>query len=245
MKLITLILLLFAGIPSAWADDGNGAFLLTKSDYLYETLMPNGTKYFTKRRSAFSVLDVVEKKDNTVFYQILFPFLKEKITGSGFILENDEELQQLGEGPIKVYPVVPTEQNKFPGFVPVLTKQLSFTGKSEKSPLFPGIIWRVVDYKTSVPKKMWVSSEAGIFRLDKDAAWFNRVWKEIRSKKYNFKIRKLLLMGLVENGFTKEQVLLALGEPTKKVVKEAEDGAEWIYPDKKIIFKANIVQQVL
>jgi len=242
LALLAMILLSHIAIAE---DAGKGAFLLTKSTNLYENLDLTGKKYLTKRRTAFAVTNISTSKKRPAFFQIEFPFLLDTINGNGFIVESEQELQEIGENKVKVYLFIPVNSSKIPGYILVPPEKLSFSGKNGQSQLFPEVTWRAVDFSVKIPKKLWVSSEFGIYRPDKEVDWLKKVWTSVWKKKYAYTVRRAILRGLVENGFTQEQVLMALGDPLKKVDKEETDDSEWIYPDKKVIFKNGVVQQVL
>ena len=167
------------------------------------------------------------------------------VNESGYVFETDLELRALGPDKIKVFTEVPTTKTDLTQFRLVPSNQLSFTGRKETSDDFPHLIWRAVNYKTSVPEAFWIAAWSGIYRPDKSARWLNHTYQEVVTKQLEPNLTQKILLGLVETGYTKEQVKLALGEPIKEQSTPENSQFEWIYSDRKVIFKNDKVLQVL
>ncbi len=239
---IALSILLFIA-PKLYA--GNGSFLILKSTHFYSNPKKSGQRILTRKRTAYEVISINSPKSKSLMFNILVPVKNNMVNGSGYIVETDAELQNLGVGWVKVYQELPNKKRDLTHFQLVPSNQLSFTGQKKTSPDFANLTWRAVNFKTNVPKKYWVSDWAGIYRPDKDAKWLGETYKAVLSKKLSGDLMTKILMGLVEPGFTKDQVRLALGSPLQEELIENNTKTEWIYNSLKVIFDNNLVLRVL
>jgi len=222
----------------------NGSFLILKSTYLYEQNSLKGKRILTRKHAAHEVIDMGTSKKGALIFRIIAKDVKRPFNGSGYIVENDKELQSLGEGTVKVYQEIPNNSSDLTDYQSVPSTQLQFTGKNENSPDFQNLIWREVNYKANLSGKFWVNNWAGIYRADKKPEWLTRIYERLQSLKLNKELKEKILMGLVEAGFTKEHVRLTLGIPRKEQTLEDENQIEWIYPHRRVIFKDNLVSRV-
>ena len=245
MKFLFLFSLLLLTFQLSTAFAGNGSFLVRKSTYFYLNKNKTGKKILTRKRMAYAVTGIGFSKEKHLMLQILVPVKSNIINGSGFISETDNELQKLGFSKVKVYTRVPRLNNKQIDYQPVPSNQLSFTGGRETSPDFPNLTWRAVNYKTNVPEKYWIPEWSGIYRPDKGADWLNNTYQRAKKKKPAADLMNKILMGLVEIGFTREQVRMTLGTPVTEQFIENNTKTEWIYQSRKIIFENNRVLRVL
>ena len=231
-------------ISNAELQAGNGSFLILKRVYFYINANQTGKKHLSRTPKAYEVVDV-KLNQKSIMYKLIVPGVRNYINGSGFIVETDSELQKMGKKPVKVYSKVLTVESNFLEYQLVLSNQLSFTGRQEKSRSFPHITWKAVNYKTQVPKTYWVPDWSGIYRPDKNADWLNQTYQKVIRMKTDKNRRQRILLGLVESGFTKEQVEMALGEPLKTRWIENGTQEEWQYSSHKVIFKSNRVLRVI
>ncbi len=243
MKALIIIVATFLAVIDCFA--GNGSFLILKSTYLFQNQDQTGRKILTRDRQAYQVLDMYAPKSGTIAFKIEFTKKTRAVNGSGFILETEAELKELGLSEVKVYAEKPNRKSDLTTFQLVPSNQLSFTGRQEESPDFPKLTWKAVNYKTQVPMQVWVPEWAGIYRPDKDAGWLNNTYLAAVSKQFKKDVLDKVLNGQVETGFTKEQVRLALGNPEKEQLIENNTKLEWIYYSRKVIFINNIVSRVL
>ncbi|PCI27653.1 MAG: hypothetical protein COB67_08085 [SAR324 cluster bacterium] len=235
---------LFLLLPGA-AFAGNGSFLILKSVYLHEAVNQDGVKLLTRQKIAYDVEMLFLSPEDTIMYQLVLPWREKGINGSGYILESDAELQKLGEKQVKVYAELPTLGMDMTNFQPVPSHKLLFTGKKVDAEDFPHLIWREVNYEIKTAKRFWAPEWAGIYRPDKSADWLNQIHRETVRLRLKGSLLQKILMGLVETGFSKKQVLLAIGDPREKQFSQEAQQEEWIYVDRKIIFKDNQVIRVL
>lgn len=236
-------LLLFFLMPPAYAE--NGSFLILKSAYLYENSAKEGKKVLTRTRRAYDVVDLKPSQEDSMMFCILFPKEDHVTNGSGFIVETEEELKSLDTSPVKVYAELPSLENDLTRYEMVPSNQLSFTGSQKVSPDFPNLTWKAVNYKTTAPIKYWVPEWAGIYRPDKDARWLNSAFDLTAEKEMDPDLVDKILMGIVETGFSKNQVRMALGDPIEEKLIEDNTKTEWIYSSRTIIFENNVVLHVL
>ncbi|MFH2133375.1 MAG: hypothetical protein ABIK68_23600 [bacterium] len=244
MRLI-LAALFIALLSTAEVEAGNGSFLILKRVYFYVNAGQSGKKELTRTQKAYDVIDVTAQDQKPVMYQIVVKEDNNVINGTGYIVETEAELQKLGPNPVKVYAKVLGSQSDFTGFLLVSPNQLSFTGRQEQTRDFPYVIWKAVNYKTSAPKTYWVPDWSGIYRPDKTAAWLNQTYQKANRLKLNENLMHKILLGLVETGYTREQVELTLGNPQERKVIENATQEEWQYEGRKVIFKSNRVLRVL
>ncbi|MDH5559341.1 MAG: DUF2845 domain-containing protein [Deltaproteobacteria bacterium] len=242
-KLISSLMLIL--IPLNILVASQGAFLIVKSTYLYDEINKSGRKFLTRSKKAFEVIDIKELSSGSLMFQIIYPLKKTSITGSGFIVENDLELKELGTANIKVYNKIPQNKKENFKYKLIPANQFLFSGKQSESPVFKNILFRAVNYKAKVPKLYWVDRWAGIFRADKTAEWLNDVHQRLKAQKQPWSITQKILMGSVETGFTKEQVLMSLGQPEKEIKSDDGKQDEWVYPHYKLIFENEKVVRVL
>ncbi len=241
LLLFTILILLFS---NAEIQAGNGSFLILKRVYFYINANQTGKRHLSRTPKAYEVVDV-KLNQKSVMYKLIVPENRIYINGSGFIVETDSELQKMGIKPVKVYSKVLTIESDFLDYQLVLSNQLSFTGRQEQSRAFPHITWKAVNYKTQTPKTYWVPDWSGIYRPNKNADWLNQTYLKAIRMKIGKNRRQRILLGLVESGFTKEQVEMALGAPLK--INQVENGTqeEWQYSSHKVIFKSNRVLRVI
>lgn len=243
MRYLTIFFLLFALIiPNLQA--GNGSILILKSAYFYQKHTKKGKRLLTRMRKAYDVLEL----DNTspsLMFKVSVPDKKKQVNGSGYMVETDLELQELGLKMVKVYPELPTEKADLTKYKPVPSNQISFTGRKETSADFPNLVWRAVNYKTDVPEELWIAAWAGIYRPDKSAEWLNRIYQKAKVLHLKPALMDKILNGLVEIGFSKEQVRLALGDPLKEQMIDNDSRLEWLYNDRRVIFANDQVLRVL
>ncbi len=235
------LLLLCLLIPSlAWAD--LGAFLLTKSVYLYKEPKKKSKKLLFRRKQAYSVIGV-EKGKSELWLKIAVPSSNNRVQGSGYILENDSELTQGGR--VKVYSAVPSLRQGLTDYLEVESGDLFFTGRKVNSPDFPVLIFRAVNYKSDQPRIYWVPDWGGVYRVGKEASWLNEVMQELRQRGFKKEVEKKILNGLVEQGFSMEQVRLSLGPPLEERSLEQANQVEWSYPGRKVIFEERrVIRQI-
>lgn len=236
------ILLLFL-LPQAYA--GNGSFLILKSAYLYQNSVKEGKKVLTRIRRAYDVVDLKPSQEDSMMFCILFPKEDHITNGSGYIVETEEELKSLDTSPVKVYAEMPSLDSDLTRYEMVPSNQLSFTGSQKISPDFPNLTWKAVNYKTDAPIQYWVPEWAGIYRPDKDAKWLNDAFNMTAENEMDPELVDKILMGIVETGFSKNQVRMALGDPMTERLIEDETKTEWIYSSRTIIFENNVVLRVL
>ncbi|MCP4753530.1 MAG: hypothetical protein GY866_21795 [Proteobacteria bacterium] len=244
MKYVLLFFLIL-GLQAPAIKAEKGSLLILKNVYLYNASNQKGKKVLTKTRKAYDVvgIDIYKRKD--LMFKILVPVDGSLINGSGFIIETDTELQELGSNKVKVFPAVPSAETDLTNYRSVPSNQLSFTGIHEVSPDFPNLVWRAVNYKTNVPIEFWVAEWAGIYRPDKNSEWLNQTYRKAIEQKLSENLLTKILRGFVEPGFTKEQVRMALGDPLKEQPMEDQTQVEWIYNGRKVVFKNDQVSRVL
>ena len=244
IKKITFMVFIAVFLPTTiWA--GNGSFLILKSVYLHSSADRVGKKRITKRKAAYDVEDIyLDAADGSIMFKLNIPFLTQEIKSSGFILKDDSELQNPETKKVRVYSKLPTLETDLGDYHLAPPQKLLFTGKKEISPDFPNIVWREVNYKIRVPKKMWAAEWAGVYRPDKKADWLNKTYHRALSLGLRGGKLQKVLQGLVEVGFSKNLVLLSLDKPQKILPKQG-NLEEWIYPDRKIVLKNNLVQRIL
>lgn len=220
-----------------------GSFLVLKNTYLYPE-NGKGKKLLTRVKRAYAVLNMRETKKGEVQFLITVPWKKQVITGSGFIIQSEEDLKDAEQPMVRVFEKIPEAASDLTQYKSVLAKHLQLTGRKEVSKDFPNLIWKAVNYKTTVPRNFWVKEWAGLYRLDKPASWLGDTYKKSLKIKMATKNRLKVLLGLIETGFTSKMVHLSLGEPIERKMDES-GYLEWQYPDKRVVFKADKVQQVL
>ncbi|MBU3917626.1 hypothetical protein KKA14_19015 [bacterium] len=243
MKHFFLLALIFCfNASSTFAD--NGSFLVLKSTHFYADKNQTEKKRLTRKREAYEVIAIETTKEDLVMFRINVPVQNNIVNGSGFILETDAELQVLEFGKVKVFPTVPRINNLLTNHRLVPSNHLSFTGRQSKSPDFPNLTLRAVNYKTNAEKKYWVPEWSGIYRPDKDAEWLGRTYQTVQKLELDSNLMNKILLGLVEIGFTENQVKLALGAPVKKQAIEEGTKTEWIYNSQKIILMNGYVLRV-
>ncbi len=224
---------------------GNGSFLVVKSTYLYPDKNQKGKKFLTRIHKAFEVTNIFKPLQKSLMFEIQFPKENNIIIGTGFIVETESELKELGIKKVKVYPELPQLNIDLTTYHLVPSNQLSFTGKQLDSPDFPNLTWKAVNYKSNAPLNVWVPEWAGIYRPDKDAEWLNKTYESVVNKVLDKDLLNKILMGQVETGFTKEQVRMSLGDPLKEQFSENQTKLECIYNNRTIIFEKNVVSRVL
>ncbi|MGK0289220.1 MAG: hypothetical protein ACI86H_000654 [bacterium] len=230
---------------NSWATE-KGSFLLIKSAYLYENSNLKGRGIFTRKKIAYPVLDVLQgEKAGRLVFRVTNTNQKISINGSGYILEDEGKLKAMAEESVKVYPTLPAEKIDLIKFLPISATQVTFTGKVIQIPNFPYLKWREINYNSQQSKKYWVSGRVGIYRPDKGATWFSKVYQKLTKKKFKGSLKRKILMGLVERGYTEEQVRLTLGNPVKELLFEDRGEAEWSFTNKKVLFKNKVVHQIL
>jgi len=239
--LVAILVLLFS---NSEIQAGNGSFLILKRVYFYINANQTGKKNLSRTPKAYEVVDV-KLNQKSVMYQLLVPEDQSYINGSGFIVESDSELQKMETKQVKVYAKVLSIESDFLDYQLVSSNQLSFTGRQEQSSAFPHLMWKAVNYKTQVPKTFWVPDWSGVYRPNKSADWLNQTYRKAIRMNIGKNRRQRVLLGLVESGFTKEQVKMALGAPLK--MKRIENGTqeEWQYSSHKVIFKSDRVLRVI
>jgi hypothetical protein len=240
-----LITIFAAFLFSQTAVAGNGSFLILKSAYLYQNKTKQGQRNLTRKRKAYDVIDISHINGSSLMFQILIKEKKTEINGTGYIVETESELKELGVREVRVYPDLPEAESNLTDFQPVPSNQLSFTGKKATSPDFPKLSWKAVNYKASIFSKAWIPEWAGIYRPDKDALWLNRTYDIVISRNLEKRLVEKILTGQVEIGFTMDQVRMAFGKPTEEHAIENNTKMEWIYPSHKVIFSSGIVSRVL
>ena len=241
MKIVLCILVALLSALPVQAE--MGSFIILKSAYFYADKDANGPKILTRSREAYPVLGLeVINKEKTMF-QILVPS-KRVTTGSGFIVESDQELEEKKGGLVKVYVEMPDSGSDLTHYQLVPSVGLLTTGQTEKARGFPHLNFRAVNFKAQLPKPYWVDEWAGVYRPDKDADWLNRTNEELIRQNFSAKLTDKIIQGQVETGFNELQVKLALGEPVK--TETLETGAiQWAYQDKKVIFEQGKVVRIL
>ena len=240
MKQLITILFLVSFSTATYAE--MGAFMVLKSAYLYPSLKSK-SKVLTRIKAAYPVTGFKVVGKNKLLYQILVPET-EISTGSGFIAETDSELAEKKDILIKVYPVLPTQKISLVDYRLVPIKALLITGRQEVTPDFPQLSFRAVNFKGLPPKSYWVDNWAGVYRLDKDENFLNFSWAALEQTNVPTSKKIRIIMGLVEPGFSKEEVKLALGAP-QKVEPLADGELQWVYPQKKVVFEKGKVIRTL
>lgn len=241
--MLTILMLVFLFVPLANA--GNGSFLIIKSTYLYPEKNQEGKKFLTRIHEAYEVINIYKPQQKSLMFEIEFPKDDNTIIGTGFVVETESELKELGNKKVRVYQELPQQNTNLTTYHLVPSNQLSFTGKQLESPDFQNLTWKAVNFKTNAPLRVWVPEWAGIYRPDKDAEWLTMTYKSVIKKNLDKDLLNKILMGQVEIGFTKEQVKMALGDPLKMQLIEDNTKLEWIYTNRKVIFVKDVVSRVL
>jgi len=239
-----IILLICLTLLAPVAFGGNGSLLVLKNTYFYKNRNKKGKRLLTRKRQAYEVVSI-SKSSKSHMFKVRVYSNKNIVNESGFVIETDPELRALGQNKIRVFAEIPSIKSDLTNFKLVPSNQLSFTGRKEMSKDFPHLTWRAVNYKANAPEEYWIAAWSGIYRPNKEARWLNKTYKRALSSKINQQLLLKILRGLVETGYTKEQVRLALGEPLKEQIAKENAQLEWIYSDRKVIFKNEKVMQVL
>lgn len=243
MKRTFAVLLIFIVIvPAVLAD--NGSLLVLKNTYFYELPSKKGKRILTRKREAYDVI-AVNNNGGSQMFKVRVPEKANIVNEGGYVAETDPEIRALGPEKIKVFSEIPTIKSDLTRYKLVPSNYLSITGRKEHSKDFPYLTWRAVNYKTNAPSEYWIAAWAGIYRPDKDADWLNRIYQKTIAQNLSQSLISKIMQGLVEAGYTKEEVRLALGEPVKEQIAQENNQLEWIYTDRKVIFKNNKVMQVL
>lgn len=240
-SLIFLVILFFSS--NLYAN--SGSFLVLKSAYLYQNRTKSGKKTLTRKRKAYNVTSLHIGSGQSLMFQLEMENNNNVINGTGFIVETETELKELGEAKVKVYTELPKLESDLTNYWLISSNHLSFTGRVESSDDFPKLEWKAVNFKAVVPFKVWIPEWAGIYRPDKDADWLNRTYQLTVDRKLEKNLADKILLGQIEPGFTKEQVRMALGLPVKEQLIENDTKLEWIYYSRKVIFKDDVVLRVL
>lgn len=244
MKIVLKIFIFFVlFVPSLYAS--NGSFLILKSTYLFPLKDQQGRKFLTRNQKAYEVINLYKPPQKSMMFEIKFSKEENIINGSGFIVETEAELKELGIKKVKVYPELPQKSTDLTDYHLVPSNHLSFSGRQLDSPDFPNLTWKAVNFKTNAPIRIWVPEWAGIYRPDKNADWLNKTYESLINKNLDKILLEKILMGLVETGFTKEQVRMALGEPIEEQLIENSTKLEWRYNGRKVIFDNDVVSRVL
>ena len=242
-KIILLsICLLF---PLSLVMAGNGSFLILKSTYLYKKGNLSSRKILTRKRQAYDVENIKKIKAGKFMFEIIVPEKKTLVNGSGFIVESDEELQKLGNGKVRVYAEIPNEAVNIRQTLMLPLSRMLITGRKERVDAFPNLYWREVNYKVEIPGRYWIEDWSGIYRPDKNAEWLNQSYRGVTKLNLDRTLRLKILQGLIEAGFSMEQVRLSIGIPVKKINSDSGPQTEWIYGNRKVIFQNGKVLRIL
>lgn len=241
LAFLGLLLLVWPSPLSA----NQGSFLVTKSIYLYKAPNKTSKKILTRRNKAYDVINLKVLKDKQVFLKISVPSTNHKVNGSGFIIETDDELISKAGRKIKVYDKIPTTKENLTNFVLINTNDVKLTAQKTRSSHFLGITFRGVNFESILPREYWVLDWGGIYRPDKNALWMNDAYRQIKKLKLKAQKSNKLLLGIIETGYSGQQVKLSWGEPLKEEPGEVAGEVEWTYPNKKVILENGFVKQQL
>lgn len=239
--LLILLLSVLFSYPLAAAD--LGSLLITHQASLYLEPSMKGRHLLTRLKKAYQVTGIKALKDKMIF-EIIYPGRTREVSGNGFILNT--ELTQGGteSQKINVYSELPERSQKLIEFNEMPIKDIQVLSQRSSSPDFPEVEWIPVSYKTRLPQRFWVYSFQGIYRPEKSVTWSQNTYSQLIRLKYSGEILQKLLQGMVEVGFTKLEVRLALGSPISTVKLDKPESQEWTYQHLKITFKNDKVVSV-
>ena len=237
-KLFFAFFILYFSIQSAF---GLGSLITNRNSYFYAEPDLQSKKYYVPTYSSFKVLDIFVDSDNQVFFLVEKNTIHKKERGVGFVYVNLEETE---EKIVKFFKEIPIKQDDFLQYHDVSVKDLKATGKRSPAKGVPFLFWYEVNYNIDFPEKIWASNRRVSYRPNKSSKWLDTKNQQITNTRLLPRlIRDNILAGLVEIGYTPEQVILALEEPLEQNL--VNDTKEWNYEYRKIIFRNNKVFQII
>ena len=247
MKLGTvgmLVLLLSVAAPAV-AQDSNAFFTIVNT-YAFTTAPRQGERILLRARKTYSVVGQTLDADEVVWYQVIDPQRRIKIKGTGWVPLDPHELNEIGDQPVSVFPVVlengdvPIEALEIPA------TDLELANVAQPSESFAGITWQKVNYETDRPAHLWVRSTTGIYRPFKSDKFLSEAYAEMLTLGVLTDRLRRLLSGVVRVGDSPDEVKWALGIPTQEEESTAEELqiTIWHYPGRQVRFENQVVKQI-
>ncbi len=236
-KLFFALFVLFFSIQSAF---GLGSLITNRNSYFYADPDLRSKKYYIPTYTSFKVLDIFVDSRGKVFFLVEKNTIRKKERGVGFVYVNLEDTK---EDKVKFFKKIPIKKGDFLDYYEVSTEDLKATGKVFSSKDVPFLHWYEVDYNIDFSEKIWASNTRIAYRPNKSIEWLKAKYQQLSKTSFiPRQIRDGILAGLVEVGYTSEQVTLALDKPIKTNL--TGDTLEWYYEGRKLIFKNNKVFQI-
>lgn len=220
-----------------------GAVLLLQRTALYTDQKLTKARLYTNRRQAHPVLDWAYNKK--IKFKIQYKPIVKRYKSKGYILKNKTALHNLGAELIRVYPKLPENSKDQANYLWIPANSLKLNAEHLANKKYTYTQWYAAEYNLQLPQNFWIAPTAWVFRPQKTANWLNDLFKTLQKEKYSKDVELKILLGLVEAGYTKKQVELALGTPEQKNFDEQNQQWQWVYAGQRVLLKDDLVIQTI
>ncbi len=247
--MIRLSAAVLAALP-LWVAPGfaqdTGAFFTLVNTYAFVDSPREGERHLLRARRSFTVVDFTVDAEDVVWYWVVQPERRVKISGTGWVALDPHELNQLNGQPVLVFPEVIEEGMRPMAGREVPAADLVLANVTQPSGSVPEITWQKVTYETEVPGRVWVRSTTGIYRPFRSAKIVADVHAEMVTRSVDNDRLRRLLSGVTRVGDSPQEVAWALGDPTQREESTAEELniMVWHYPGLQVRFENSVVKQI-
>ncbi|MBI3993152.1 MAG: hypothetical protein HY342_07745 [Candidatus Lambdaproteobacteria bacterium] len=232
--------------PAARADEPLGAFFTQVNTYLYSDGPNAGARVLVRARQTFTVIDLTNTADGTVWYRIVFPERDTRLEGVGWVFEAPHEILERQGGNVTVYEEIPRARTAVGETVSVPTQAIKQLNITEPSTRFAEITWYKVQYSAKIPLTPWIRAATGIYRPGVSAEFITRVYANMVARNIKVDKVKRLLSGVIQVGDSKRDVEWGLGDPLHVREETAGDIRRvfWQYAMVVVQFENDVVKQI-
>ena len=224
-------------MPSLFAT---GSLITSRNYYFFQEPITESKKYYISRYRVFKVWDLKKNKKGEYFFLVRANTNKKVNAGKGYIFAADNILENKEQ---QLFLTIPQTLEKILDYYLVPIDVLTLTEEKIKSKLFPFQVWQKVNYNFDLPEEVWAANNAVIYRLNQSTQWLENKLQEIVEQDIEKNKWNLILAGDVEKGFSKEEIILSLGNPiTNKLVEQKE---ELEYTNQKILLENNKLVEII
>ena len=218
-----------------------GSLITSRNYYFFQKPSLSSKKYYIPRYQIFEVLDLHKNTKGEYFFLIEANVNKKIIKGEGFILANDNFTENKT---VELFLNIPKNETEVLNYYLAPTSAIQSTKERIKSKIFPFLVWQKVIYNFDLPEKVWAADNNVIYRINQSTQWLDNKLKEIFAFKIKKNKRNLILAGQVSEGFSKNEVMLTLGNPIN-IQKKLDKKEELEYKNQKILLENNQVIKII
>ena len=233
-------------LPNTASAEVIGGFFTLANTFMYTKGPRQGRRFLVRPRLAFQVVDITTDDKDQIWYLVVTPEVKRRVTGQGWITKAPHEIIKTSDQPIRVVSQIPTLAGNTFATMMAPSSGIKLLNESTKVKWFDKVVWQKVTYRFDAPGKAWAREAAGIFRSGKTDQYLLRVYGEMVTRGISKGLQIRLLSGIVRVGDTMRQVQWAFGDPLRQSKTKTDNTTQinWEYQNLRVVLQNGVVKTI-